>query len=101
MWVLNDDHHFHASGSSVWVRDADGLTPGSFAGSGGVISLNLGQPALIQVQTNNQHIRVFRGERDRETEIQKMTTGHRHTLKSLSTGENDLSRPTYLMVNYG
>lgn len=62
MWITYYGHDFHAQGTSVWVRDADGLATGTFSGSGGSISLNPGQPALMQIQTNDHHVNVFKRE---------------------------------------
>lgn len=58
MHAVTNNDHFHASGTSVWVRDTDKLAKGTFAGRGGSISLNLGQPALTQIQTDNQNVSV-------------------------------------------
>lgn len=58
------------------------------------------QVGLIQSQTDNIFV-CLKEKEQREIEIQKMTDGDKHILKSLSIARNDLSTPIYIMVKYG
>lgn len=62
---------FSHLGNHIWVGNLDGVTYTNFAGGGGSILVNPGQLVVIQIQTDNQHISVFKGERSTHRDRQR------------------------------